>query len=421
MASVTSENKRKLMELALEIGFSRMGKTSPNPPVGAVIVKNGEIISTGGTSPCGSDHAEACAIKNAAADTAGAEMYVSLEPCCHYTKRTPPCTDAIKAARIARVYVPVLDPNPEVAGKGIETLRSAGIEVVFMSDMSGRAFDLIRHFKKYLFSKTPYIIHKSAISLDGKIATKTGDSKWISSEYSRYVSHKLRSVVDGIIIGKNTMIKDDPALDVRTDTFGNNIKDFFKRSDLRIEGRESFFLEMLTKYAETDSTVSPLRIVIGGPEKIEFTKKLFIDDNYIFFINESGKESLFKQHGHDEINRLIELKNLVFVKGRSKKEQVGFILNELYSLGKMMLMVEGGGTAAGSFFDAGEIDQFIYFIAPKIIGNGTGVVEAEGKQTISESRILYDISTVMLKEDMLYNAYSEPTLGICREMECLQD
>ncbi len=415
------ENNRKLMEMALEIGFSRMGKTSPNPPVGAVIVKNGSIIATGGTSPCGSDHAEVCAIKNAITDVAGADMYVSLEPCCHYSKRTPPCTDAIKASKIARVYVPVLDPNPEVAGKGIETLRKAGIEVIIMSEMSEKAYDLIRHFKKYLFKKTPYIIHKSAITLDGKIATKTGDSKWISSEYSRYISHKLRSIVDAVIIGKNTMIKDDPALDVRMDWFNNNIKEFYKRSELKIAGRESFFLEMLLKFSEIDPTSSPLRVVIGAPEKIDFKRKIFKDDNYLLFINESRRENLLKQHESGEIKRIIESNNIVFVQGHSKKEQIGFILNELYNRGKMMLMVEGGGTAAGSFFDADEIDQFIYFIAPKILGNGTDVVGAEGKQAISESRMLYDVSTVMIKEDMLYNAYSEPTLGICKEIECLQD
>jgi diaminohydroxyphosphoribosylaminopyrimidine deaminase / 5-amino-6-(5-phosphoribosylamino)uracil reductase len=421
MASGISENNRKYMEMALEIGFSRMGRTSPNPPVGAVIIKNGEIISTGGTSPCGSDHAEICAIKNAVTDLSGAEMYVSLEPCCHYSKLTPPCTDAIKASKIGRLYVPVLDPNPEVAGRGISTLREAGIEVVIMSEMSEKAYDLIRHFRKYLFKKTPYIIHKSAISLDGKIATKTGDSKWISSEYSRYISHKLRSIVDAVIIGKNTMMKDDPALDVRTDLFNDNIKEFFRRSEFNITGRQSFFLEMLIKLRETDLAASPLRVVIGAPEKIDFKKKIFKDDNYILFINESRRDNLLKQNGSNEVKKIIESNNIVFVKGHSKKEQIDFILKELYNRGKMMLMVEGGGAAAGSFFDAGEVDQFIYFVAPRILGKGTAVIEAEGKKTISESHSLYDITTVMLKEDILYNAYSEPTLGICKEIECLQD
>ena len=420
MASGMSENNRKFMEIALEIGFSRFGKTSPNPPVGALIVKNGTIVSSGGTFPCGYDHAEVCAIKNAATDIAGAEMYVSLEPCCHHGKRTPPCTDAIIAARIARVYVPVLDPNPEVAGKGIETLRSAGVDVVIMSDMSERAYDLIRHFRKYLFSKLPYVIHKSAITLDGKIAAGTGDSKWISSEYSRYISHKLRSVVDAIIIGKNTMMKDDPALDVRADLFGDNIKDYFKRSAPGISGRGSFFLEMLLKVRETETGASPLRVIIGAPEKIDFQKKVFKDNNYVIFVNESGKESMLKQSGSAEIQKLMELNNIVFVKGHTRKEQTEYILNELYNRGKMMVMLEGGGTAAGSFFDSGQIDQFIYFIAPKILGSGTDVVSAEGRQKISDSLVLYDVSTVMLKDDMLYNAYSEPTLGVCRENECLQ-
>ncbi len=420
MASVISENNRKFMEMALEIGFSRMGKTSPNPSVGAVIVRNGEIVSTGGTSPCGSDHAEICAIKNAVTELAGAEMYVSLEPCCHHSKRTPPCTDAIKASKIGRVYVPVLDPNPEVAGRGISTLREAGVEVVIMSDMSEKAYDLIRHFRKYLFKKTPYIIHKSAISLDGRIATKTGDSKWISSEYSRYITHKLRSVVDAVIVGKNTLMIDDPALNVRTDSFSDNVKEFFRRSDFNTAGRESFFIEMLLKSAE-NSPASPLRVVVGAPEKIDFKKKIFDDGNFVLFINESRMESLLKQHKSEEIKSLVKSGNIVFVGGHSKKERVDLILKELYNRGKMLVMIEGGGAAAGSFFDAGEVDQFIYFVAPRILGEGTAVIEAEGKQTVSDSRTLYDVTTVLLKEDILYNAYSEPTLGICREIECLQD
>ena len=414
------DQNKKYMEMAIEIAFARLGKTSPNPSVGAVIVKNGEVISRGGTSPCGFDHAEVCAIKNANTDLSGAEMYVSLEPCCHYEKKTPPCTDAIKTAKIARVYIPVLDPNPAVAGKGVETLREAGIDVVFMHEMSERAYDLIRHFKKYIFKKTPYVIHKSAITLDGKIAAISGDSKWISSEYSRYISHKLRSIVDAVIIGKNTMIKDNPALNVRLDSFPDMVKEYFRKSEFIINGRDSFFLEMLLKSEQADSSVSPLRVAVGASEKIDFTKMFFSDNNYILFVNEARRERLL-QNGEDTINKLIESKNIVFVKGRSGKEQVKFILNELYLRGKMMVMLEGGGTVAGSFFDAGEIDQFVYFIAPRIIGNGTNVIEGEGRNKISDSHVMNDISTVMIKDDILYNAYSEPTLGVCKETECLQD
>ncbi len=415
------ENSRELMEMAMEIGFGRMGKTSPNPPVGAVIVRNGRIISSGGTSPCGSDHAEVCAIKNAKEDLTGSEMYVSLEPCCHYEKKTPPCTDAIKEAGISRVIVPVLDPNPAVAGKGIETLRGAGIDVVIMSEMSEKAYDLIRHFRKYILKNTPYVIHKSALTLDGKIASKTGDSKWISSEYSRYISHKLRSVVDAVIIGKNTMVKDDPALDVRADLFPEDIKDYFDGSDFIIDGKPSFFLEMLLKSKMIDMSVMPLRVVIGLPDKIDFRKKIFNDDNYLLFVNETRKESILKEHEDENINKLIESKNIVFTSGHSRIEQIRSILDELYKRGRTMVMLEGGGILAGSFFEAGEIDQFMYFVAPRIIGSGTDLLKAEGKPAISESRKLYDISTVMLKDDLLYNAYSEPTLGICRETECLQD
>ncbi|MBN2038621.1 MAG: bifunctional diaminohydroxyphosphoribosylaminopyrimidine deaminase/5-amino-6-(5-phosphoribosylamino)uracil reductase RibD [Spirochaetes bacterium] len=411
-----SENDIKLMQMALDIGFSRLGKTSPNPPVGAVIVKDGEIISCGGTSPYGSDHAEVVAIKNAGRDVTGASIYVSLEPCCHIRKKTPPCTSAIKEAGISKVFIPVLDPNPEVAGRGVETLKEAGIEVIIMTEMSQKAYDLIRHFDKYILKKTPYIIHKSAITLDGKISTKAGDSKWISSDYSRYVTHKLRSVVDAIIIGKNTYNNDDPELSVRIDSFQGDVKDYFKNNNLNISGKESFFLEKLLSLEPENSGTSPLRAVIGDPGKLDFTRKIFRDDNYVFFVSRDSEKTLTEKNGENEIRKMSESGFLVFVEGNSRIDQIKFILEELYKRGKMMVMLEGGGNVAGSFLDAGEIDQFMYFVSPKILGSGTGVISAETKKKISEAHSLYDISSVFLKEDILYNAYSRSMLGLYEEV-----
>ncbi len=409
----------KYMEMALEIAFSRLGKTSPNPSVGAVIVKNGHIISTGGTSTYGSDHAEVVAIKNAKADLSGADMYVSLEPCCHNIKKTPPCTEAIKKAKLSRVYIPVLDPNPSVAGKGVQALRDAGIDVVIMTDMAERAYDLIRHFTKYILKGSPYVIHKSALTLDGKIATKSGDSKWISSEYSRYIVHKLRSLVDVVMVGKNTFIKDNPALNIRLDSFPPEVKEYFDKSSITISGRNSFFLEMLL-HSPIETPSSPLRVVVGVPERLDMTKKMFSDDNYLFFSNEAARENLLKEKDNN-MRSIYEAGRLVFVKGHSRSEQAKSILEDLYGRNRMMILLEGGGTIAGSFFDAGEVDQFVYFYSPRIIGKGLDIIGAESKNTVSDSLSLHDISTAMLKDDLIYNAYSEPVLGVCEETECLQD
>jgi len=411
------ENSRKIMEMALEIAFSRMGKTSPNPPVGAVIVKNGEIVSTGGTFPCGYDHAEVCAIKNAGRDLSGAEMFVSLEPCCHRSKKTPPCTDAIINANISRVYVPLFDPNPSVSGKGAETLRNAGIEVVIMSDMAGKAFDLIRPFTRFITKNKPFVIHKSAMTLDGRIASQTGDSKWISSEYSRYIAHKLRAKADAVIIGKNTMTSDNPSLNIRLDSFPAEVKGYFKEN-LQIIGKESFFLEMLLK-SEEDISVSPLRVLIGLPEKIDITKNFFKDDNFLIFESRSKEEVL--QNDNSDLRNLIGADKIVFVEGNTKAEQAGNILNELGARGKILLLLEGGGGIAGSFLAAGGIDQFLYFIAPRIIGEGTSVIKTSINKTISEAQNLHDISIALLKDDLLYNAYLEPVSGLYGGKPCLQD
>ena len=196
---------------AFEAAFSRCGYTSPNPPVGAVVVKDGRIISSGGTQFCGGDHAEVCAINSAGGDADGAELYVTLEPCSHYGK-TPPCTDKIISSGIKRVYLPILDSNPKVSGNGVRILRDNGIEVIIVEEFKDYAIDMYRSFFTLINKKRSYLIHKSAVTLDGFIADANGSSKWISNEISRYISHRLRAVNDAVIIGKNTLLADNPSL-----------------------------------------------------------------------------------------------------------------------------------------------------------------------------------------------------------------
>ncbi len=394
----------KFMGMAFDIAFSRIGKTSPNPSVGAVIVKDDRVISTGGTLSCGADHAEISAIKNAKSDLKGAEIYISLEPCSHYNKKTPPCVDAIIDSGISRVNIPIIDPNPAVSGDGIKKLKNAGIDVVVLDELANKAYDLIRQFEKYVIKKKPFILHKSAITLDGRIAAKNGDSKWISNEYSRYIVHKLRNIVDAVIIGKNTLQNDDPSLNIRLDSFPEGVGRFFAESRFSISGRDNFFLHSLLKYNETVENRSPLRVVIGLPDIDKADWNIFNDENYLFFAHKERMESI-KNSG--QWKSLSETGKIVFTENKSGREQIIEIMNELYNRGKMFNLLEGGGSIAGSFFDAGEVDQFLYFITPKVIGSGISPVNGDGKELMKDALTLHDVSNVALKGDILYNGYAK--------------
>ncbi len=393
----------KYMEMALEIAFQRMGETSPNPPVGAVIVKNGTIIATGGTGPFGSDHAEAAALSCAGGECAGADMYVSLEPCNHFGK-TPPCTAAIQKAGITRVFIPAFDPNPVVSGKGVAELKRAGIDVVLMEEMAEYAVEIIRPFKKYILRHRPFIVSKSAVTLDGRIAAKTGDSRWISSEYSRCLAHRLRAKVDAIIVGKNTFIRDNPSLNVRLGSFSEEVSRFFRESAPKMIGRDNFFLKSLLA-GDMKGMRSPLRVVIGLPEEIDPGCNVMADDNYLFFERRDTVERLLRAGG--TLGSGINSINLHCVDASSPAEEAGAIAAELARRGIMFAMLEGGGRLAGSFLDAGEIDQFLYIIAPKIAGNGPPPLAGTGVDVIADAMALRDVSVVPVKEDLVYNGYRE--------------
>ena len=202
----------RYMERAVRLAQKGLGWVNPNPLVGAVIVKDGRIIGEGYHRKCGDLHAERNAIASLTESAAGAVMYVTLEPCCHYG-RTPPCTEAIIEQKIAKVVVGSKDPNPQVAGKGIETLRRAGIEVVedFMKDECDQLNPVFFH---YITTKTPYLVMKYAMTADGKIATKTGASRWITGEKARMAVHEMRHAYMGIMAGIGTVLADDPMLNV---------------------------------------------------------------------------------------------------------------------------------------------------------------------------------------------------------------
>ena len=394
------------MKLACEIAFSKMGKTSPNPAVGAVIVKAGKIIGEGGTGFYGGDHAEVAAIKDAKSkghDTTNAEMFVSLEPCAHYGK-TPPCTSAIIGCGISKVHIPLLDPNPLVAGKGVEKLSAAGISVNVMKDYFEAASDLLRSFKKYILKGSPFIINKCAVTLDGRIASSTGDSKWISNEHARLFVHKLRAKIDAIIIGANTLIKDNPMLNVRLDDFSFDIKNDLSKCSNYINGRENFFISELLKF-EVENTKEPLRVLAGIHKGISPGCNFLRDDNHIIIANTGDVNSALKSN--DELKKLSHKLNIVQYDTDSQDESISCIMNALKERGVMTALLEGGAGINGSFFNAGAIDQFMYFISPKILGNGISPINAKESMSVSDSLNLRDVSTLMIGDNILFNGYRE--------------
>ncbi len=207
------ETHQKFMLRALDLAKKGRGFVNPNPMVGAVLVKNGKIIGEGYHTAFGKPHAEVEALQNATKNVAGATAYITLEPCSHYGK-TPPCAVALIEAKIKTAVIAMLDPNPLVSGRGVQLLEEAGIEVIVGVE-EDKAKEFNKVFLKYITSKTPYVLLKTAMTLDGKIATQTGDSRWISSEISREKVHKLRHELMGIMVGINTVLQDNPSLDCR--------------------------------------------------------------------------------------------------------------------------------------------------------------------------------------------------------------
>lgn len=322
------------MKLALQLAEEFRGKTSPNPLVGAVVVKADKIVGTGAHQFTGGHHAEVYALEEAGKNSLGATLYVTLEPCCHYGK-TPPCTKKIIETGISKVIVATLDPNPLVSGKGIQQLQEAGIQVeVGLCGQEVKEQNEV--FFNYIHTKRPFVIAKAAISLDGKIATKNGDSKWISNELSRRKVHELRSHVDSVIIGKNTLLKDDPRLNVRLEEESEGPQKIVLMPNLDIH------FDLLTKMNIYKKSISkPLLIVC---HRSKTNNKIIYDfsRNNIKLIPVSGK-------GNE-----LDLKELLIELGRMKITS---------------LLLEGGSEIYSSFLSAGLINKFQIFQAPKIIGN----------------------------------------------------
>jgi diaminohydroxyphosphoribosylaminopyrimidine deaminase / 5-amino-6-(5-phosphoribosylamino)uracil reductase len=331
------------MKLALSMAASTQGQTSPNPMVGAVVVKNGEIVGMGAHLKAGEGHAEVQAIKTAGDKARGSDVYVTLEPCSHYGK-TPPCSRLLISSGVKRVHIATRDPNPLVAGRGIQQLRDAGIEVL-VGELEEEARELNKHFFHFIQNGTPYVTLKSAVTLDGKTASASGDSKWITSEASRTDVHYDRHWHDAILVGVNTVIQDNPHLTTRLPQGGKNpiriILDTYLRTPLHSHVVED--LESRT-------------IIFTGSLVNEEQKKPYID-------------------------RGCEIISL-------KEEKIGIrtVLTELGARNIVSLYVEGGSTIHSAFLKEKAFQELIMYMSPKLVGGSSAFTSfgGEGFPTIAE-------------------------------------
>lgn len=349
------------MKRAIKLAKKGIGFTNPNPLVGAVIVKDGKIIGEGYHERIGGFHAERNALKNCVEDPKGAEIYVTLEPCCHYGK-TPPCTEALINAGIKKVYVGNVDPNPKVLGGGIKILREHGIEVEtgILEDECCQLNDIFFH---YIKSDIPYVALKYAMTLDGKIATTTGQSKWITGEKAREHVHKLRHQYAAIMVGIGTVLADDPMLNARIE-HGKDPVRIICDSHLRIQTQSN-----IVKTAKQIQTI--IATISEDQDKI---KKL--EEKGIKIIKTEIKD------GHIDIK---------------------YLLKQLRSMEIDSVLVEGGGTLNESMIKQGLIHKVYAYIAPKLFGGEAAKTPIEGKgiQNIEETIQLDHLKTTPLGNDIL--------------------
>lgn len=360
------------MEQALSLAKLALGQASPNPAVGAVVVKNNVVVGQGYTQPVGSHHAEIMALQQAGEQARGGVLYVTLEPCCHYG-RTPPCTRAIIDAGITEVHLATLDANPLVCGRGKEELEREGIKV-YIGEHEDEAKEIVEAYTKFITTGLPFVTAKFAASLDGKIATRTGDSKWVSGEESRKQVHNLRYINDAIMAGANTILIDDPCLTTRCcGGRGGTVKK------------------------------QPLRVVVDGRGRIPPTARLFAEPGRTLVV--LGRQVTPKETAaFDKVNTgLLELPS------EEGMVDPGELLKALGEQEITSVLVEGGGVLLGSLFDHGLVDKIVAFIAPIIIGGAEAktAVAGNGVDKVVDSLRLQRIRIETLGEDLMVSGYVE--------------
>jgi len=363
-------NDEHWMKRALRLAEKGKGRTSPNPMVGAVLLKNGKVVGEGYHARAGEAHAEILALRQAGEAARGSTLYLNLEPCAHYG-RTPPCAPEVIRAKVKRAVIGMEDPNPLVRGRGLKSLRRAGLDVK-VGILEKECRKLNEFYCKYILEKEPFVILKVAATLDGKIATREGESKWISGETSRRFVHRMRDQVDGVIIGIGTVLKDDPQLTAR-------IKN----------GRD------------------PYRVVLDS--------RLRIPEDAQVIGNSSSKTMIATTElaARDKIERL-EKKGVQILILNSKQGRIDLknCLSKLGEMGMMSLLVEGGSQVNGSFLDEGLIDKILFFLSPKLIGDreALGIFGGSGKTTLQEAIPLNELRVRKIGEDILIEGYVKKSM-----------
>ncbi len=338
-------NDKDYMLRAIELAKLGKGAVDPNPLVGAVIVKNGRIIGEGYHARYGDLHAERNAVKNLTESAEGATIYVTLEPCCHHGKQ-PPCTDALLENKIARVVIGSRDPNPLVSGKGATILRNAGVEVI--EDFMREECDLLNPvFFHYITHKTPYVVLKYAMTADGKIATFTGESKWITSDASRDRVQEMRYTYTGIMVGIGTVLADDPMLNVRIQN---------KRSPVRIICDSSLRIPLDCNIAKTAHTYKTIAACAYADEDFKENKSL------------SDKKAALEALGITVLS----------VPGQDKRVDLKLLMKKLGEAWINSILLEGGGTLAYNALESGIVNEVFAFVAPKLFGGSKSKTPVEG-------------------------------------------
>ncbi len=358
------QNDQYYMQLALDLAASAQGKTNPNPLVGAVIVKDGAIVGTGLHRKAGEPHAEVHAFRMAGDHAQGGTLYVTLEPCSHFGK-TPPCANLVKESGVKRVVVAMQDPNPSVAGRGINLLREAGIEVE-VGVLKEQALELNERFIHNMLTARPFVISKFAMTLDGKIATYNGHSQWITGEEARKNVHELRDQVDAILVGVGTVIKDNPALTTRLpDRTGKN----------------------------------PIRIILDltlrTPVDAQVTK------------TDVARTIIVTAQGNEQKAALYNGVEFIYVRVTDGQLDLHAALDALYVHGITDILVEGGGMINASFLRAGLIDKFIVYVAPKVLGGAQSITPFTGADvdTIDAAALLSFDHVEKIGDDLRIIAY----------------
>jgi len=349
------------MGRALRLATRGRGWTSPNPMVGAVIVKRGRVVGEGWHRAAGGPHAEVWALQAAGAAARSATVYVSLEPCSHHG-RTPPCTDALVAAGVARVVAACHDPNPQVAGKGVSRLRRAGI-AVDVGVLEAEAKRLNEGYFKRVTTGLPLVTLKAAMSLDGKIATAAGESRWITSEKARALSHRLRAAHDAVLTGVGTVLADDPELTVRL-----------------VKGR------------------TPLRVVADSKAQTPPTVRLLSADE------RSPIMAVTRQAPAARVRRLERAGATVWrLPARGGQVDLRALMERLVAVGANSVLVEAGGSLNAGALEAGLVDRVYFFIAPVLIGGAEALTPVEGKgvRKLAEVWRLGSVRVRRVGEDVL--------------------